>query len=386
MKHWTRRAALAGAAGMAGCASVPVPAPVQAQPALRAGVASIRLSPDRLTHITVCARPFRPEGPRMEAQQIGDKRVVHNYGHGGAGWSLSWAAAEIAAGQALAGGGVSSVAVIGAGAMGLTTAFALAQAGARVTIYARELPAESRSARATGAWSPDSRIALADRAPAGFPALWEMMARRSYATHNAYVGLAGAPVEWVDRYTLYDTASPTRPAPAPGLDFASLNGRLAGLVPSARTLEPGEHPFVAGSARKGVSMIFNVAEYALRVMIDFLAAGGRIERRTFPDAQAILARREPVIVNCTGMEAKTLWGDESLVPVRGQIAWLAPEPAARYAVYYRDVTVLSRRDGVVVQYRGPNDGFGYGVADETPDREEFLRALDAVRPAFALLI
>jgi D-amino-acid oxidase len=312
--------------------------------------------------------------------------VVHNYGHGGAGWSLSWAAAEIAAGQALAGGGVSSVAVIGAGAMGLTTAFALAQAGARVTIYARELPAESRSARATGALSPDSRIALADRAPAGFPALWEMMARRSYATHNAYVGLAGAPVEWVDRYTLYDTASPTRPAPAPGLDFASLNGRLAGLVPSARTLEPGEHPFVAGSARKGVSMIFNVAEYALRVMIDFLAAGGRIERRTFPDAQAILARREPVIVNCTGMEAKTLWGDESLVPVRGQIAWLAPEPAARYAVYYRDVTVLSRRDGVVVQYRGPNDGFGYGVADETPDREEFLRALDAVRPAFARLI
>lgn len=385
MKHWTRRAALVGAAGMAGCASVPVPAPGQAQPPLRAGMAPIRLSPDRLTHITVCARPFRPEGPRMEAQQIGDKRVVHNYGHGGAGWSLSWAAAEIAAGQALAGGGVSSVAVIGAGAMGLTTAFALAQAGARVTIYARELPAESRSARATGAWSPDSRIALADRAPAGFPALWEIMARRSYATHNAYVGLAGAPVEWVDRYTLYDTASPTRPAPAPGLDFASLNGRLAGLVPSARTLEPGEHPFVAGSARKGVSMIFNVAEYAHRVMIDFLAAGGRIERRTFPDAQAILALREPVIVNCTGMEAKTLWGDESLVPVRGQIAWLAPEPAARYAVYYRDVTVLSRRDGVVVQYRGPNDGFGYGVADETPDREEFLRALDAVRPAFARL-
>lgn len=379
MAHWTRRAALAGAAGLGGCASLPATAPAPLWPAT---LVPVRLTPDRLTHITVCARPFRPQGPRMEVEQIGQKRVVHNYGHGGAGWSLSWAAAEIAAAQALAGGGVTSVAVIGAGAMGLTTAFALAQAGAAVTIYARDLPSESRSARATGAWSPDSRIGLADRAPAGFPAVWEAMARRSYATHNSYVGLAGAPVEWVDRYTLYDTPTPSRNAPAPGLDFLNLNGRLAGLTPTSRTLAPEEHPFKAASARRGLAMIFNVAEYAHRVMIDFLAAGGRIERRTFPDALAILALAQPVIVNCTGMDAKSLWKDDTLVPVRGQIAWLAPEPAARYAVYYRDVTVLPRRDGVVVQYRGPNDGFGYGVAEESPDQEEFLRALAAVQPAF----
>jgi len=55
-------------------------------------------------------------------------------------------------------------AVIGCGAIGLTTAVLLARAGARVTIYAKELPPFTRSSWATGAFSPDSRIALAEYA------------------------------------------------------------------------------------------------------------------------------------------------------------------------------------------------------------------------------
>ena len=43
----------------------------------------------RLFDITVCLRPFRAQGPRIEAETIGDALVVHNYGHGGSGWSLS---------------------------------------------------------------------------------------------------------------------------------------------------------------------------------------------------------------------------------------------------------------------------------------------------------
>ena len=31
-----------------------------------------------------------------EAETIGDKRVVHNYGHGGSGWSLAWGSAAAA--------------------------------------------------------------------------------------------------------------------------------------------------------------------------------------------------------------------------------------------------------------------------------------------------
>jgi glycine/D-amino acid oxidase-like deaminating enzyme len=132
----------------------------------------------------------------------------------------------------------------------------------------------------------------------------------------------------------------------------------------------------------GETMSFNVATYADRLTRNFLLRGGRMVRRHFPDRAAATALPEPVIVNCSGYGAKTLWNDHSLAPVRGQINWLAPQHGARYKVYYRDVSVVSRRDGVVVQYVGPNDDWGYGDASETPDRDEMEMALAAVAPLF----
>jgi glycine/D-amino acid oxidase-like deaminating enzyme len=102
-----------------------------------AGVEPIRATPDRIFRTTVCLRPFRAAGPRIEVEEVGRKRVVHNYGHGGSGWSLSWGSAELAVGLAMA-DGVRDLAVIGAGALGLTAALTAQRAGARVTIYARE--------------------------------------------------------------------------------------------------------------------------------------------------------------------------------------------------------------------------------------------------------
>ena len=59
-------------------------------------------------------QPFRAAGPRIGVEQVGRRRVVHNYGHGGGGWSLSWGSAREAVALALA-DGVEDVAVIGAG-------------------------------------------------------------------------------------------------------------------------------------------------------------------------------------------------------------------------------------------------------------------------------
>ena len=39
----------------------------------------------RIVDITVCTRPFRAQGPRIEAQRLHGKTVIHHYGHGGAG-------------------------------------------------------------------------------------------------------------------------------------------------------------------------------------------------------------------------------------------------------------------------------------------------------------
>lgn len=46
-------------------------------------------------------RPYRDETIRLESETVGDRRVVHNYGHGGAGITLSWGSAELAVDLAL---------------------------------------------------------------------------------------------------------------------------------------------------------------------------------------------------------------------------------------------------------------------------------------------
>src|ERR1700738_2518007 len=51
---------------------------------------AIRARTDRIFDIAVCLRPFRAAGPRLDTERLGDTLVVHNYGHGGSGWSPSW--------------------------------------------------------------------------------------------------------------------------------------------------------------------------------------------------------------------------------------------------------------------------------------------------------
>ncbi len=329
--------------------------------------------------VTVCLRPFRAKGPRLEAEQVGEKLVVHNYGHGGSGWSLSWGCAEEAASLALS-GEARRVAVIGAGVIGMTTALRLAEMGAQVTVYAAEFTPDTRSARATGVWSPSSRIGLSDAMDASANARWEGWARRSWVVHQQMLGLAGDPVEFLTQYNLSGGEEPDIDATRP---YARLGSRLRDLTPRWPELAEAANPFPSHAVVAGQQMVFNVAEYSDRLTRMLLMRGGRMERRTFPDRAAMLALEEPVVVNCTGYAARHLWGDESVVPVRGQISWLMPQPEARYALYYDAVQAISRRDGLVVQYLGPNDDWGYGEADETPDPAETARALSRMGSVFA---
>jgi glycine/D-amino acid oxidase-like deaminating enzyme len=98
----------------------------------------MRASVDRITDIKVCLRPFRPQGPRLDAERLGDTLVIHNYGHGGSGWSLSWGSAEVAVAKAAA-ALPDRVAVVGCGIIGLTSAVMAQRAGIQVTIYTKEV-------------------------------------------------------------------------------------------------------------------------------------------------------------------------------------------------------------------------------------------------------
>lgn len=364
--------------GLGGCATA-------MSPDQRSGsLAPVRAELDRLFDVTVCLRPFRAAGPRLDTEQIGDALVVHNYGHGGSGWSLSWGSSTIAVQKAMA-GGPRQVAVIGCGALGLTSAILAQNAGAQVTIYARELLPDTRSARATGSWTPDSRIALTSAAGPGFGALWEQMARTSFKTYRRYLGLPGSPVEWVDRYLVSDVSpqeADRHSAPDP-LGFGEYRDRIRDIMPRFEPAEPGSTPFPTPYVRRTSQMMFNIADYGHTLMSDFLAAGGRFEHREFHAPSELAELKEKVVINCPGYGARALWKDESIVPVRGQIAWLIPQPEVNYGVIYKDVSMLSRRDGIVIQALDGGDMKGYGDANETPDRTEADNAVATIAELYA---
>jgi glycine/D-amino acid oxidase-like deaminating enzyme len=380
-----RRKLLAGAgaalmvAALDGCidglgAKRTAPTSVLPGPPLRAGT-------DRITQITVCTRPFRAEGPRLDVEQIGQKVVVHNYGHGGSGWSLSWGSSGIAVEKALA-TGEREIAVIGCGALGLTSGLLLQRAGARVTIYAKDLPPNVRSSLASGLWTPDSRICFENHATPAFKQLWANMARRSFQTYQSLLGLPGNPVEFIDDYFVSDDAVPlrrgssstdTRPK------FADLQRELiADLMPRSEDFGPGSHPFGARYLRRNTLMMFNIPAYARLLMTDFLANGGRIEIAEFHTPGDFAKLREKTLINATGYGARLLFGDESIIPVRGQLARTIPQPDISYGLFYRGVSFVPRRDGLVFQVVGDDDYYGFNDAAALPDRAEAELAVNTI--------
>ena len=330
----------------------------------------IRAEIDRIFRVTACLRPFRASGPRLDVERVGDKTVVHNYGHGGSGWSLSWGSSSIAVKKAMA-AGEQDLAVIGCGALGLTSAILLQHAGARVTIYAKERPPDVRSSRATGVWSPDSRIALTNSVTPDFPALWEKMCRASFHTYESYLGMAGNPVEWTDAYLVSDMSPAEMQANRPRndtLSFAHYQDRVTDLTPRSHELPPGSHPFPTRYARRVSMLMFNIAAYSRQLVTDFLVEGGKIERVEFHSPSELSQVAQKVVINATGYGARALWKDESIVPVRGQVAWLIPQPEVNYGVLYKNVGCLARRDGIVVQDLGTGEMDGYNDDNEQPDR------------------
>jgi glycine/D-amino acid oxidase-like deaminating enzyme len=375
------------AVGLSGCARQPRTAAIA--PGLPTYTAlpklmPIRAQPDRIFRVTVCLRPFRAAGPRLEVERVGDKTVVHNYGHGGSGWSLSWGSSSIAVEKAMA-AGERDVAVIGCGALGLTSAILLQRAGAKVTIYAKERPPEVRSSRATGVWSPDSRVALTNSVSPEFPALWEKMCRYSFHTYESYLGLAGNPVEWTDFYSLSDgnqaEGRAIRPR-AEALSFAYYQNRVRDLRTRSQDLPPGSHPFPTRYASRSSNLTFNIASYSRQLMTDFLVEGGKIERVEFHSPSELNQVAQKVLINATGYGARALWKDETIVPVRGQIAWLIPQPEVNYGVFYKSLYIVARRDGIVVQDTGIGDMEGYNNDNENPDRGAAESAVQTAAEVF----
>jgi glycine/D-amino acid oxidase-like deaminating enzyme len=297
----------------------------------------VRVDPSRGLRVSVGLRPFRPGGFVVRAERLGNKTVVHDYGHGGCGITLSWGTARLALEEALR-TPHREAAVLGAGAVGLAAARVLQAAGFAVTVYAKSLPPHTTSDAAGAFWAPFS---LCD-AGAMSPAFVARLARAARESRDTFEALARAPRYGVRRLPLYYLdAEP--PALSPEMSAAPELFR-------GDALPPGEHPFGDRHALRMAGLTIEPAAYLPAVLDDVRRGGGRVVVRDFPDLAAVAALPEPLVVNCTGLGARALFGDSELEPVRGQLAVVEPQPEIDYMVVAprEGLYMLPRRDGIVL--------------------------------------
>jgi glycine/D-amino acid oxidase-like deaminating enzyme len=325
---------------------------------------------DAVIRVVVGHRPYRPTGFRVEREQFDNKIVIHNYGHGGGGLSLGWGSSALAMREA-ADLALGDVAVIGSGIMGLCSARLLQDAGWSVTIYTRDVYRHTTSNVAAGEWGPFSTHEK-DRVDAAFLTRLDWAARVS---HHAYTNLTGPKygIRWLESYDLHarppvDLVRPT---------FDDLDTYQANLG-------PGEHPFGAWHAQRMVTMQIDPGTLLRQLTADFQLAGGRFRIRSFSNRAEVLALPEPVIFNCSGLGSAALFDDPELVPAKGQLVYLPPDPAVDYMTFGGGFT--SKRQFLHMFPRGDvlvlGGTFDSADGSRNVDASETERIVDAHRKLF----
>ncbi len=332
--------------------------PARAAP-MDAPFAPLDVSPDRAIRTVAGLRPYRPSGFVVRAERLTwRKTLIHNYGHGGCGITLSWGAAQLAAEEALGASDAKSYAVIGCGVSGLTTALALLRAGREVTIYAEATPPYVTSNIASAVWGP---FTIYDREVAtdAFLGQFDRAVRIAHRTFQHYVNDPGYGVRWIRDVALLNAA----PAGAAAEISPDPHRPGLGLDPHAA------ERFGAPAAISYYTMMIDPDIFLRALMRDVENAGGRIVRMRFERVDEVARLHADAIVNCTGLGAGALFGDAELTPVRGQLTVLLPQAEIDYGYSHqaRDGSLLYMypRQSAIILGGTVQPGESEVVIDET---------------------
>ncbi len=265
------------------------------------------------------------------------KLVIHNYGHGGCGLGFSWGTSQLAIEEALKADS-RECAVLGCGAVGLSTGILLQRHGFLVTIYARDLPPNTTSNIAGGLWSPYFVCDESSLTPA-FKEQFLAAARHAHRHFRSMVG-SHYGVRWVDSYFTGDE----------NCEAPHFLEDLPELFPRVANFGPGVHPFPRRYARRSATMQIQTPRYMWEIERDFRTAGGRIVVREFRNVHQILELAEPTVINCTGLGSRDLFGDTELIPAKGQMTILLPQPEVKYilGIDGEALYMIPRDDGILL--------------------------------------
>jgi len=187
------------------------------------------------------------------------------------------------------------VLVIGCGVSGLTTGLRLLQAGYRVRIWARDLPPHTTSNVAAAIWFPYKAYPI-DRVTN-----WGKLAFQKFKELQFVEG-SGILVFNVIEFKPVASPDPWWVTAVDGFRHARIDELPAGYADGFVFTAP----------------VIDTSIYLDYLMRTFLAQGGQIEQRTITDLAEAFAQSE-VVVNCSGLGARQLVGDQDLYAARGQV-------------------------------------------------------------------
>jgi glycine/D-amino acid oxidase-like deaminating enzyme len=353
-----RRTFAAGtAAVLSGCATVGTRRYSGCTP-----LAPVLVDQSRVIRTLAGLRPYRRQGFVVRAEQLGEKRLVHNYGHGGGGITLSWGTSKLATElglQAHSG----PVAVLGSGVVGLSAARLVQEAGFPVTIYTAALPPDTTSNIAGGQFHP----AYAFNEDAVTPLFTAQFTRALEYSWRRFQIMVGDDygIRWLPTYV--ETDSPEAKT-------------IATFPPINRMLTAAENPFPWSGTLRYDTMYIETGRYLRQMIRDVQIAGGRIEVRKFATPSDIAALPEALVFNCTGLGSRDLFGDQDLRPARGQLAILEPQSEVQYAFTGGPGYMFPRPDGIIL-----GGTFEVDQWDATPDPATIARIVENHKRFFASL-
>ena len=366
-------------------------APKTAKPQLaprrpRINLPAVNASWDRVIRTTIGLRPHRPSGFVLRAEKLDAKTLIHNFGHGGSGMSLSWGTAAMATNLALP-HAERRAAVLGSGVVGLTSARELQRHGFDVTIYAATVPPDTTSNMSLAGWTPTSGLYN----QANRTAEWDAQFREAALIAYRRLQLLAGPkygISWIMNYAPTDNPEPGGGGGGGGQGGTPL---MPASITNPRTLlQPGEHPFPTRYAVERTEMRIEPSIYLDALMNDFLLWGGKVVIRKFDTPKDIASLPENVIVNCTGLGSKAIFNDAELIPLKGQLTVLMPQSEINYATSggmrppapgAGFIHMMPRTDGIVLGGTSLRDDWSLEVNEVERKRivDTHIELFDAMR-------
>ncbi|RYV01629.1 FAD-dependent oxidoreductase [Shewanella sp. OPT22] len=320
---------------------------------VNAPLTPLEVSKDRIIRNDVGLRPYRAEGFVLKKEIEQGKTIIHDYGHGGGGISLSWGTAQKAVDLVEAPKNT-TVAVIGCGVIGLSTAILLQKHGYQVIIYTKEMPPQTTSNVAGGFYAA-AQAYDSNKITQSFLTQFN---ESSQISHRIFQDLVGERygVSWIKNYFLDG-------------DFAFWGGK--NLFPGLK-IHTDQKLFDFPKVQEVYSLVIQTPKYLQALLDDFHLAGGTIRIQDFQSKEALFQLDENVIMNCTGLGSRQLFNDQKLIPSKGQLHVLLPQKEINYSYVYNGgkdtFYMFPREDGIILGGTAQD-----GVWSLEPDEKEMNR-------------